>query len=91
MNSSSDAFSKFSTWKKDKTPFSVTVIVNGETIDVLNCSIFAVDSEASQVGIVLGMHKFRALDVEDADFTVESTRVVATRNQSDWLIFEELS
>ena len=91
MASSSEAFARFSTWKKDKTSLRVNVIVNGETTDVLKGSIFAVDPEASQVGIVLGMQNFRGLDVGGADFTVESTRVVVTRNELDWLVFEELS
>jgi hypothetical protein len=91
MDSSSEAFDKFSTWKNLKTSLRVTVIEKGETKDVLTCSLFAVDPVASQIGIVLGMHKFSAFDVEESVFSVEPKRVVVTRNESDWLVFEEIS
>lgn len=88
MASSSEAFDKFLTWKKDRSSLKVTVIVNGVVDEVLEGSIFGADRDASQVGIVLGMHKFVNFDVEGSVFSVESTRVVATRNESDWIVFE---
>lgn len=90
MNSSSEAFEKFSIWKSLKTPLKVTVIVGGQTECVLSCVIFGVDEEASQVGISMGRHSAEALDLEDATFSVETLQVVATRNESDWLLFEEV-
>jgi hypothetical protein len=91
MASSSEAFEKFSIWKKLKTPLRVTVIVGGTIEDVVLCKIFGVDEEASQVGIVRDKDWSRAIDVEDATFALESGRITATRNESDWIIFEELS
>lgn len=91
MASSSEAFKKFSIWKNRKTSLRVTVIVEGTVEDVVVCEIFGVDEEASQVGIVRDKHWSRAIDVEGATFSVEPTRVTATRNESDWIVFEELS
>ena len=89
MNSSPEAFEKFSIWKSLKTPLKVTVIVGGQLECVLSCIIFGVDEEASQVGVSMGRHSAEALDLEDATFSVEASRVVATRNESDWIVFEE--
>jgi len=90
MASSSEAFEKFSTWEKLKTPLKVTVIVDGRVNEVISGLLFAADAEASLVGIgVTSNRSFAKFDVEDAIFSVEERRVVATRNESDWLIFEE--
>lgn len=90
MASASEAFEKFSIWHKLKTPLRVTSIVNGKTESVLSALIFALDPDASQVGIgIPATRSVSAFDVEDATFTVEDSRVVATRNESDWLVFEE--
>jgi hypothetical protein len=91
MASSSEAFEKFEMWKNSKTSLKVTMIVDGKPADVLMGRIFHVDSETSLVGISnpLVMHSFARLDVEDADFSIEESRLVATRNESDWIIFEE--
>jgi hypothetical protein len=93
MASSSEAFEKFGMWKKAKTSLKATVIVGGKTIDVLMGRIFGVDPEASQGGLSnpLVMHSFIAFDVEDAEFSVEESRVVVTRNESDWVVFEEVA
>ena len=90
MASASEAFGKFSIWHRLKTPLKVTSIVNGKTESVFSALIFAVDADASQVGIgVPSTRSVAAYDVEDATFSVEDKRLVATRNESDWLIFEE--
>lgn len=92
MDSSSEAFeafTKFWQWKYLKTPLKVTVIVGGQTEYVLSCIIFEVDEKASQVGLLMGPHSAEVVDVEDSTFSVEPSRVVASRNESDWLIFEE--
>ena len=93
MASSSEAFEKFWMWKNSKTSLKVTVIVGGKTIDLLMGRIFGVDPEASQVGLSnpLVMHSFIAFDVEDVEFSIEGSRLVATRNESDWVIFEEVA
>ena len=38
----------------------------------------------------MGMHSAKAVDLENAIFSVDPSRIVAIRNESDWLIFEEL-
>jgi hypothetical protein len=92
MTSSSEAFSKFSMWKNLKSPLRVTVIVNGKTTELLLVRVYAIDDELSIVGTVgSAMHSFSDFDVEDSVFSVEPKRVVATRNESDWIVFEELS
>jgi small ligand-binding sensory domain FIST len=93
MASASEAFEKFETWRKSKTSLKVTVIVGGKPTDVLMGRIFGVDPDAGQIGVSnpLVMHSAVAFDVEDAEFSVESSRLVATRNESDWIIFEEIS
>jgi len=92
MASSSEAFEKFSTWKNAKTSLKVTVIIKGKTDDVLvGWKIFGVDSDASQIGFFNPsvMHSSVVFDVEDSTFSIEPSRLVATRNESDWIIFEE--
>lgn len=91
MASASDAFEKFSMWRRLKTLLKVTVMVDGKVERVFPSSlIFGLDPEASQVGIgITATRSVTAFDVEDATFSVEETRVVATRNTSDWLVFEE--
>jgi hypothetical protein len=93
MASSSEAFEKFFTWKNSKTLLKVTVITEGQTDDVLTgWRIFGVDPDASQIGISNPsiMHSASVFDVEGATFSIESARLVATRNESDWIVFEEL-
>lgn len=90
MASSSEAFEKFYLWKYRKITLKVTVIVGGQVENVVVCTIFGVDENASQVGITTGRDWAQALDLEQATFSIESSRVVATRNESDWLVFEEL-
>ncbi len=91
MASSSEAFEKFWTWKNRKTSVKVTVIVAGQVENVVLCKIFGVDEEASQVGISTGRDWARAIDLEGAEISVEPGKVVATRNDSDWIVFEEVS
>lgn len=92
MASSSEAFEKFEMWRNSKTSLKVTVIVGGKTTEVLMGRIFCADSDASQIGLLnpLVMHSSVAFDVEDASFSIEESRLVATRNESDWIIFEEV-
>ena len=93
MASSSEAFEKFETWKNSKTSLKVTLIVGGNTTDVVMGRLFFVDSDAGTIGISnpLVMHSFAQLDVQDSEFSIEESRLIATRNESDWIIFEEIS
>ena len=48
------------------------------------------DLDALQIGIIVDETREHAVfDVEGLIFAVEPARVVLTRNESDWLIFEE--
>ena len=91
MASASEAFSKFSNWQNLKTLLKVTVIVGGKAEDVLSpVIIMGLDPDAGLVGIAFpATRKLATFDVEDATFSVEEKRLVATRNESDWLVFEE--
>jgi len=94
MASSSEAFGKFFTWKNSKTLLKVTVITKGRTDDVLTgWRIIGVDPDALQVGISNPsiMHSWSVFDFEGATFSIEPARLTATRNESDWIVFEEFS
>jgi hypothetical protein len=93
MASSSEAFEKFERWRNSKTSLKVTMIVGGKSTEVLIGRIFHVDSDSPpNIGFSnpLVMHSFVGLDIEDSSFSVEEARLVATRNESDWIIFEEI-
>jgi hypothetical protein len=90
MASSSEAFEKLSQWKIDKTWLNVTVIERGKPEDKLLVRIAAIDEEASLIGTAgKKMHSFSKFDVEDAEFSIESGRMVVSRDDLEWLIFEE--
>jgi hypothetical protein len=67
----------------------LTVIERGNAEEVLFGRIDGVDIEALQVGICVGVKRYATFDVEGAEFSVEPGRVVATRDDLEWLIFEE--
>ncbi len=90
MASSSEAFAKFSTWKNRKTSLSVTVIESGKSADTFSGCIDAIDPDALQVGICVGAKQYVTFDVEDAVFSIEPVRLVAERDDLEWLIFEEV-
>ena len=91
MASSSEAFAKFSQWKNDRSWLKVTEIVGGQTKGTFSSArIVAFDPEAELVSISLEETRMYAnFDVEDSVFSIEPSRVVVTRAESDWLIFEE--
>lgn len=90
MASSSEAFAKLDMWRKSNTPLKVTVIVDGKIADVLTARIGASDPDAGLVALAFDETRtFKSLDIDDAEFLVEPSRIVATRNESDWLVFEE--
>lgn len=89
MASSSDAFEKLSTWKNAKTWLKVTVIERGEPEHKLFVRVVAVDEEANLVALVgKAMHSSTHFDVGEAEFSVEPDRVVVSRDDVEWLIFE---
>ena len=88
MASSSEAFSRFSTWKNLDTPLKVTIIERGQSEVVVSARIDGLDESESQVGIISIDREFGWLDVGGAEFSIEPGRVVASRNDADWLIFE---
>lgn len=92
MASSSEAFEKLETWRKSKTPLKVTAISVNAT-DVFFGRLFCADPEASQIGLSnpLVMHSAIGFEVTGAVFSVGESRVVATRNESDWIVFEEVA
>lgn len=87
MASSSEAFEKFSTWKNLSTSLSVTVIDRGKPEESLSGHIDALDPDASLVGMIVG-NRYLQFVVADAVFSVEPDRVVVSRDDSEWLIFE---
>ena len=88
MASSSEAFAKFSIWKNLDTPLKVTMIERDESEIVLFGRIDALDDATSHIGIISPDRQFGEFDVERAEFSVERGRVVASRNDAEWLIFE---
>ena len=88
MASSSEAFARFSIWKNLDTPLKVTMIERDEPEIVLCGRIDALDEGASQIGIISSDRQFGAFDVDEAKFFIERGRVVVSRNDAEWLIFE---
>jgi hypothetical protein len=92
MASSSEAFAKFSIWKKLKTSLRVTIIERGQSEAVLSVLIDVIDEDESKVGILDPVERAYGLfEVGDADFFIEPGRVVVSRDDVEWLIFEEVS
>jgi hypothetical protein len=90
MASSSEAFEKFSTWNRRRTWLNVTVIEREKPEEDLFVRIGGVDEEASLIGVVgEEMHSWANFDVGEAEFSVEPRRVVVSRDDVEWLIFEE--
>ena len=90
MASSSEAFEKLSTWNQDKTWLNVTVIERGKQEDNLFVRIAALDEESSLIGVAgKVMHSWARFDVGEAEFSIESNRVVVSREDVEWLIFEQ--
>jgi hypothetical protein len=89
MASSSEAFEKFETWRKGKTWLNVTVIERGKPPDNLLVRIAALDEDATLVGVAgKVMHSWASFDVGEAEFSLEPSRVVVSRDDLEWLIFE---
>lgn len=90
MASSSEAFEKFSMWSRSRTWLNVTVIERGQPEHVLSLRICGLDEEQSLVGVVgREMHSFGQFDVGQSVFSLELERMVVSREDVEWLIFEE--
>jgi hypothetical protein len=89
MTSSSEAFEKFSIWRKSKTPLKVTSYLKGALKETIRGCVLKVDPESEMVGVLYEGERYAAFDLEGSLFSVEPCRVVATRSNADWLIFEE--
>jgi len=90
MLSSSEAFEKFSIWKNSKIWLNVTVIERGQPEDVLPLRIIRLDEESSLVNVIGRVaHTFGLFDVTGAEFSWEPGRMVVSREDVEWLIFEE--
>jgi hypothetical protein len=90
MLSSSEAFEKFSTWKNSKTWLNVTVIERGQPEHVLSLRIIRLDEGPSLVNVIgRETHTFGEFDVTGAEFSWEPGRMVVSREDIEWLIFEE--
>lgn len=90
MASSSEAFEKFSIWKNSRTWLKVTVIERGQPENVFSariCGLYPDDSLVDLVG--REMHSFGMLNVTGAEFSLEPGRIVVSREDVEWLIFEE--
>ena len=90
MASSSEAFERFSAWKNLSTPLRVTIIERGKSEVVLAVVIDVLDEDASKVGVLNpDERRYGLFDVGEADFFVEPERLVVSRGDVEWLIFEE--
>jgi hypothetical protein len=90
MASSSEAFEKFWMWRKSKIWLKVTVIERGQPEDVFSLRVSGLDDDLSLIELVGEVpHSFVQFDVTGADFFLESGRMVVSRDDAEWLIFEE--
>jgi len=90
MASSSEAFEKLSVWKNSKTWLNVIVIERGQKAKEFFLRIAGLDEEQSMIGVVgEAMHSFAQFDVGESQFSVEPKRLVVSREDIEWLIFEE--
>ena len=70
----------------------MTVIERGQPEDALSLRICGIDVEQSLVGVVgKEPHSFGQFDVTGAKFFIEPGRMVVSRGDVEWLIFEEAS
>ena len=91
MSSETEAYARFDHWKSNRTILKVTVIEGGSKPDILFGRVFGTDPDASLVGIVLGIHQYQNFDIAGAVFEIETTRLTATKNKADWIVFEEVT
>jgi hypothetical protein len=90
MTSSSEAFEKFSMWRKERICLKVTVIERGQPEDVYSVKVRGLDEAESLVELRGGIQlSFLQFDVTGAEFSLEPGRMVVSRDDIEWLIFEE--
>jgi hypothetical protein len=88
MASSSEAYSMFETWKNLNTPFRVTTMECDKSEIVVSGRIDVLDKESEQIEFSTVDREFGMLDVGEADFSIEDNRVVVSRKDAEWLVFE---
>ena len=90
MASSSEAFEKFSIWKNSKRWLKVYVIERGQPEEVYSLRVSRLHEEFLLVDMVgREPHSFIPFDVTGAEFSWEPGRMVVSRDDVEWLIFEE--
>ncbi len=89
MASASEIFERFSAWKNCKTLLKVTVIERDEPSREFVGHIDAVSEEDSFIGFCFDFKEYVNFEVPDAEFSLEQGRIVASRRDSEWLVFEE--
>ncbi len=78
-------------WKRSKTYLKVTVLTGDEKPDIHTGEVFAVDSDACLVSILVrGTRDFFTLDLSGATFNIGKRKLEAAREGTDdFLLFEE--
>ena len=66
----------------------VTIIERGKSEVIVFGRIDALSEDELQVGIISPERRFGWFDVDDADFSIEPGRIVVSRSDAEWLIFE---
>jgi hypothetical protein len=90
MASSSEAFEKFSMWRKERIWLKVTVIERGQPEDVYSLRVYGLDAAESLVELTGETPRSSVqFDVTGAEFSIDSGRIVVSRDDMEWLIFEE--
>jgi hypothetical protein len=64
------------------------MIERDESEIVLSGRIDTIDEDESMVGIIGLDRRFGAFEVDEAEFCIEDERVVVSREDAEWLIFE---
>ena len=91
MASSSEAFEKFRTWRKSRTWLNVYVIERGQPEAVYSLRVCGLDEAESLVELKDDTpFSFAQFDVSEAEFSLEPCRMVVSREDVEWLIFEEI-
>lgn len=87
-----EAFAKFKTWKKSRTPLKLTVLPRYETPEIFVGEIASVDEESFLVGFAESKTRsyLPPIDLGDASFVIGKFVLEARRPTGDVLTCEEL-
>ncbi len=87
---STEAYGRLSRWMLLGTSVKVVAIIMGSPEEVFWGVICAVDPTLARFGVsVLGAQRFVTFEMVDAVFTLEPTRLIATRSRGDSVVLEE--